>query len=53
MLKEQLIKLIEVLESECKRGCEQSFYEEHRDEWSKHHSYIKKLKLKLKKGELK
>ena len=28
MIKDQLIKLLEVVEKECKRGCEQSYYEE-------------------------
>tara|TARA_Y100000114_G_C11737098_1_gene316835 strand:+ start:130 stop:291 length:162 start_codon:yes stop_codon:yes gene_type:complete len=53
MIKDQLIKLLEVIESECKRGCEQSYYEEHRDIWSKHHEYIKRMKLDLKKGRFK
>ncbi len=53
MIKDQLIKLLEVVEHECKRGCEQSYWEEHRDEWGKHHGYIKKLKLDIKNGRLK
>ena len=45
MIKEQLFKLLEVVELECKNGSEDSYYEEHREEWIKHHTYIKKLRL--------
>ena len=53
MIKDQLIKLLEVIEDECKRGCEQSYYEQDRDTWDKHHEYIRKMKLDLKKGRFK
>ena len=50
MIKDQLIKLLEVVEFECKRGCEQSYYEQDRDKWSEYHEVIRKLRLELKKG---
>jgi len=50
MIKDQFIKLLEVVESECKRGCEQSYYEEDRDKWGEYHEVIVKLKNELKKG---
>lgn len=53
MIKEQLFKLLEVVELECKNGSEDSYYEEHREEWVKHHAYIRNLRLDLKKGRLK
>ena len=53
MIKDQLIKLLEVVESECKRGCEQSYYEQDRDKWSKYHDMIVKFKNELKSGTFK
>tara|TARA_R100001244_G_scaffold54272_1_gene46958 strand:+ start:387 stop:548 length:162 start_codon:yes stop_codon:yes gene_type:complete len=53
MIKKQLNKLLEVVELECKNGSEDSYYEEDREEWVKHHEYIKNLRLDLKKGRLK
>ena len=53
MIKDQLIKLLEVIESECKRGCEQSYYEQDRDKWDKHHEYIRQMRLDLKNGRFK
>ena len=53
MIKDQLIKLLEVIESECKRGCEQSYYEQDRDKWDKHHGYIRQMRLDLKNGRFK
>jgi hypothetical protein len=53
MIKDQLTAILKVVENECKRGCEQSFYEEDRDTWSKHHDYIKKMRLDLEKGRFK
>ena len=50
MIKDQFIKLLEVVESECKRGCEQSYYEEDRDKWGEYHEVIVKLKNELKRG---
>tara|TARA_R100000152_G_C6707501_1_gene135764 strand:- start:598 stop:801 length:204 start_codon:yes stop_codon:yes gene_type:complete len=50
MIKDQLIKLLEVVEFECKRGCEQSYYEQDRDKWSEYHEVIRKLRLELKNG---
>ena len=38
------------VEIECKRGCEQSYYEQDRDKWSEYHEVIRKLRLELKKG---
>jgi|TARA_B100000424_G_scaffold55576_1_gene40056 hypothetical protein len=53
MIKDQLIKLLEVVEKECKRGCEQSYYEEDRDTWADHHEYIRRMRLDLKNGRFK
>tara|TARA_B100000519_G_scaffold182990_1_gene176288 strand:- start:1054 stop:1215 length:162 start_codon:yes stop_codon:yes gene_type:complete len=53
MIKDQLIKLLEVIEKECKRGCEQSCYEEDRDTWADHHEYIRRMRLDLKNGRFK
>lgn len=53
MIKDQLIKLLEVIQSECKRGCEQSYYEQDRDKWSKYHDMIVKFKNELKSGTFK
>ena len=50
MIKDQFIKLLEIVEFECKRGCEQSYYEQDRDKWSEYHEVIRKLRLELKKG---
>ena len=49
-IKDQFIKLLEIVEFECKRGCEQSYYEQDRDKWSEYHEVIRKLRLELKKG---
>ena len=53
MIKDQLIKLLEVVESECKRGCEQSYYEQDRDKWGKYYDVIVKFKNELKSGTFK
>ena len=53
MVKYQLIKLLQVIEDECKRGCEQSFYEEDRDKWGEYHDVIVKFKNELKSGTFK
>tara|TARA_B100001079_G_C15989855_1_gene331293 strand:+ start:158 stop:319 length:162 start_codon:yes stop_codon:yes gene_type:complete len=53
MIKTQLIKLLEVIESECKRGCEQSYYEQCRDKWGEYHEVIRKFKRELKNGTFK
>ena len=50
MIKDQFIKLLEVVEKECKRGCEQSFWEQDRDKWGEYHEVIRKLRLELKRG---
>jgi hypothetical protein len=53
MLKDNLIDLLSIIERECKRGCEQSYYEQDRDVWSKHHEYIRQMRLDLKNGRFK
>ncbi len=53
MIKDDLIDLLNIVERECKRGCEQSFYEEDRDKWGEHHGYIRKMRLDLQKGRFK
>ena len=53
MVKYQLIKLLQVIEDECKRGCEQSFYEEDRDKWGEYHDVIVKFINELKSGTFK
>ena len=50
MIKDQFIKLLEIVEDECKRGCEQSYYEECRDKWGEYHEIIRKFRLELKRG---
>jgi hypothetical protein len=50
MIKDDLIALLDIIERECKRGCEQSYYEQDRDKWSEYHEVIRKLRLELKKG---
>jgi hypothetical protein len=50
MIKDQFIKLLEIVEDECKRGCEQSYYEQDRDKWGEYHEVIRKLRLELKRG---
>ena len=50
MIKDQFIKLLEIVEDECKRGCEQSFWEQDRDKWGEYHEVIRKLRLELKRG---
>lgn len=53
MIKDQFIKILEVVEDECKRGCEQSYWEQDRDKWSKYHEVIVKFKDELKNGTFK
>ena len=53
MIKDQLINLLSVIESECKRGCEQSYYEQDRDKWGEYHEVISKFKSELKNGTFK
>lgn len=53
MLKDQFIKLLEIVEAECKRGCEQSYYEQDRDKWGEYHDVIVKFKNELKSGTFK
>ena len=53
MVKNQLIKILDIVEDECKRGCEQSYFEEDRDKWSKYHDIIAKFKNELKLGTFK
>ena len=50
MIKDDLIALLDIIERECKRGCEQSYYEQDRDKWGEYHEVIRKLRLELKKG---
>ena len=38
-----LQNLLEIVEDDMKRRCEQSFYEEHRDAWGKYHGIIKDI----------
>tara|TARA_R110002012_G_scaffold96393_2_gene232373 strand:- start:1903 stop:2064 length:162 start_codon:yes stop_codon:yes gene_type:complete len=53
MLKDQFIKILDIVENECKRGCEQSSYEECRDKWGEYHEVIRKFKRELKNGTFK
>jgi len=53
MIKDQLIKLLEVIQSECKRGCEQSYYEQDRDKWGEYYDMIVKFRNELKSGTFK
>tara|TARA_Y100000361_G_C11043972_1_gene281454 strand:+ start:381 stop:542 length:162 start_codon:yes stop_codon:yes gene_type:complete len=53
MLKKDLIELLTIIERECKRGCEQSYYEEHRDKWGEYHEIIRNFILELKNGTFK
>jgi hypothetical protein len=53
MLKKDLIELLTIIERECKRGCEQSYYEEHRDKWGEYHDIIHKFINELKRGTFK
>ena len=50
MIKDQLIKILEVVEDECKRGCEQTYFEQDRDKWSEYHDVVVKFKTELKNG---
>ncbi len=43
MRTDHLLNLLEIIQDDMKRRCEQSFYEEHRDEWSKHHDKIRNV----------
>ena len=47
------LKILEVVEDECKRGCEQSYYEQDRDKWGEYHDIIIKFKNELKNGTFK
>tara|TARA_R100000773_G_scaffold37037_2_gene32086 strand:+ start:910 stop:1179 length:270 start_codon:yes stop_codon:yes gene_type:complete len=38
MRTDHLLKLLYIVQDDMKRRCEQSYYEEHRDSWTKHHS---------------
>ena len=53
MLKDNLIDLLNIVERECKRGCEQSYYEQDRDKWGEYHEIIRNFKLELKTGTFK
>ena len=53
MIKDDLIALLDIIERECKRGCEQSYYEQDRDKWSEYHDVIVKFKNELKRGTFK
>ena len=53
MIKDDLIALLDIIERECKRGCEQSYYEPDRDKWSEYHNVIVKFKNELKRGTFK
>ena len=43
MRTDHLLNLLQIIQDDMKRRCEQSFYEEHRDEWSKHHDKIRNV----------
>ena len=43
MRTDHLQTLLEVARDDIERRCEQSFYEEHRDSWSKHYGAIKNI----------
>ena len=47
MRTDHLQKLLEVARDDIKRRCEQSFYEEHRDQWSVYHGYLREIINKL------
>tara|TARA_B100001113_G_C20568575_1_gene387964 strand:- start:29 stop:190 length:162 start_codon:yes stop_codon:yes gene_type:complete len=53
MIKDQFIKILEVVEEECKRGCEQSYWEQDRDKWGAYHNMVVKFKNELKNGTFK
>ena len=47
MRTDHLQKLLEVARDDIKRRCEQSFYEEHRDQWCVYHGYLREIINKL------
>ena len=50
MRTDHLQNLLEIVKDDMKRRCEQSFYEEHRDSWGKHHSAIHAVIKEIKRG---
>ena len=53
MRTDHLQKLLEVAKDDMKARCEQSFYEEHRDQWGIYHGYIAEIIDKLENTDLK
>ena len=50
MRTDHLQKLLEIIRDDMKRRCEQSFYEEHRDQWGKYHGDISDIIKDIKHG---
>jgi len=50
MRTDHLQKLLEVARDDIERRCEQSFYEEHRDSWSKHYITIRDVIKEINQG---
>ena len=50
MRTDHLQKLLEIVRDDMKRRCEQSFYEEHRDQWGKYHGDISDVIKDIKHG---
>ena len=53
MIKDELIILLQMIEKEYKRGCEQSTYEEDRDLYGKWHDQIVNMIKTIKSGGIK
>ena len=52
MIKDDLIALLDIIERECERGWEQSYYEQDRDKWGEYHKVIVKFKNELRKSSI-
>ena len=53
MRTDHLQKLLEIARDDMKRRCEQSFYEEHRDQWGIYHGYLTEIINIMNKTDLK
>tara|TARA_Y100000592_G_C5453836_1_gene310259 strand:+ start:129 stop:290 length:162 start_codon:yes stop_codon:yes gene_type:complete len=53
MIKDQLLNLLKVFESETKTRCEQAYFEQDRDTWSLWNDQIRDMIKKIKKGYVK
>ena len=53
MRTDHLQKLLEIARDDMKRRCEQSFYEEYRDQWGIYHGYLTEIISIMNKTDLK